>query len=266
MDVDDTSVFLSYIKPNIEDIDKVHNFLDQDSIEYDELVKLIDYVDDNSLRIIKYDNQDFIKNYLADNNIDDSSYEAIKYLVSNEKAFGLPQYEKAIQSLDSLLDYLIDKKTKVSERIDILAYSYMDKYLSKKYYDIFASNNIFIQDPEEFTNFINRLEIDDGIKIRILERSIRENLNHYYSKKEVINEIKPYKDYLSNKYISMVDNVSKYLDLSLDINKLIEVSNYDKDNILLLKRIWLVNEINNNKDTKKRKKLIDELNTLFKEG
>ena len=261
MDVDDTSVFLSYIEPNIEDIDKVHNFLDKDNIEYLELSKLMDYIKDDSKKIIEYSNQDFIDNYLEDNSLDNKSYEAIKYLVSNESVKDLPQYGKAIQSLDSLLDFFKERKNKVSERIDALTYSYMDKYISKKYYDMFNNNDVFILDPMEFINFINRLEIEETVKVKIIDKAIRCNINHYYEN-DVNEVIKPFKSYLSNKYVSLIDNVSKYYDLSLDIDELQEQTGYDRENIITLKKIWLVNKIKGNKNNKE---LVNELTTLVKQ-
>ena len=271
MDVTDISVFLNCIKPNIEDIDKVKNYLDQSNQEYKELNELFTYVGDDYKRVTTYHNQDMIYKYLDMISISRTTYDAIKYLISsdNSNIYELPQYIKASKNLDTIWGYLNDRKSDISERVDVLSYAYMDKYISKKYYDMFSSGDIYVIDPMEFSNLIKRLEIDDSTKIEILKSTITSNINHYYKmvdndlKKDIL---KTYSHYLTNKYISMIDNASKYIDLSLHIEKLLELkqNNYTNDSLITLKRIWLINEIDSNEDIEVIKKLIDELNALVR--
>ena len=271
MDVNDISVFLNCIKPNIEDIDKVKNYLDQSNQEYEELNELITYVGDDYKRVTTYHNQDMIYKYLDMISISRTTYDAIKYLISsdNSNIYELPQYIKASKNLDTIWGYLNDRKSDISERVDVLSYAYMDKYISKKYYDMFSSGDIYVIDPMEFSNLIKRLEIEDSTKIEILKSTITSNINRYYKmvdndlKKDIL---KTYSHYLTNKYISMIDNASKYIDLSLHIEKLLELkqNNYTNDSLITLKRIWLINEIDNNEDIEVIKKLIDELNALVR--
>ena len=271
MDVNDISVFLNCIKPNIEDIDKVKNYLDQSNQEYEELNELFTYVGDDYKRVTTYHNQDMIYKYLDMISISRTTYDAIKYLISsdNSNIYELPQYIKASKNLDTIWGYLNDRKSDISERVDVLSYAYMDKYISKKYYDMFSSGDIYVIDPMEFSNLIKRLEIEDSTKIEILKSTITSNINHYYKtvdnylKKDIL---KTYSHYLTNRYISMIDNASKYIDLSLHIEKLLELkqNNYTNDSLITLKRIWLINEIDNNEDIEVIKKLIDELNALVR--
>ena len=271
MDVNDISVFLNCIKPNIEDIDKVKNYLDQSNQEYEELNELITYVGDDYKRVTTYHNQDMIYKYLDMISISRTTYDAIKYLISsdNSNIYELPQYIKASKNLNTIWGYLNDRKSDISERVDVLSYAYMDKYISKKYYDMFSSGDIYVIDPMEFSNLIKRLEIEDSTKIEILKSTITSNINRYYKmvdndlKKDIL---KTYSHYLTNKYISMIDNASKYIDLSLHIEKLLELkqNNYTNDSLITLKRIWLINEIDNNEDIEVIKKLIDELNALVR--
>jgi hypothetical protein len=271
MDVNDISVFLNCIKPNIEDIDNVKNYLDQSNQEYEELNELIRYVGDDYKRVTTYHNQDMIYKYLDMISISRTTYDAIKYLISsdNSNIYELPQYIKASKNLNTIWGYLNDRKSDISERVDVLSYAYMDKYISKKYYDMFSSGDIYVIDPMEFSNLIKRLEIEDSTKIEILKSTITSNINHYY--KKVDNDLKKdilktYSHYLTNKFISMIDNASKYIDLSLHIEKLLELkqNNYTNDSLITLKRIWLINEIDNNEDIEVIKKLIDELNALVR--
>ena len=271
MDVNDISVFLNCIKPNIEDIDKVKNYLDQSNQEYEELNELFTYVGDDYKRVTTYHNQDMIYKYLDMISISRTTYDAIKYLISsdNSNIYELPQYIKASKNLNTIWGYLNDRKSDISERVDVLSYAYMDKYISKKYYDMFSSGDIYVIDPMEFSNLIKRLEIDDSTKIEILKNTITSNINHYYKmvdndlKKDIL---KTYSHYLTNRYISMIDNASKYIDLSLHIEKLLELkqNNYTNDSLITLKRIWLINEIDNNDDIEVIKKLIDELHALVR--
>ena len=271
MDVNDISVFLNCIKPNIEDIDKVKNYLDQSNQEYEELNELITYVGDDYKRVTTYHNQDIICKYLDMISISRTTYDAIKYLISsdNSNIYELPQYIKASKNLNTIWGYLNDRKSDISERVDVLSYAYMEKYISKKYYDMFSSGDIYVIDPMEFSNLIKRLEIDDSTKIEILKNTITSNINHYY--KKVDNDLKKdilktYSHYLTNRYISMIDNASKYIDLSLHIEELLELkqNNYTNDSLITLKRIWLINQIDNNEDIEVIKKLIDELHALVR--
>ena len=268
MEVSDFSVFLSSIKPNIEDIDKVKLFLDQSNQEYDELTDLITYCDNDEKKIITYHNQDIIYSYLNMIGVSENTYNAIKYLVANDNPNikEMPQYVKAIKNLNTIFGSIDDRRKDISERVDILSYSYTDKYIAKKYYDMFANDNIYVVDPLEFTNFIKRLDIDNNLRIDILKTTINKNINHYYNNDEnKITEdvLKTYNHYLTNKYISMIDNANKYIDLSLDIGRLLEIEQnyFTRTNLILLKRIWLVNEIKNSNGNIK---YIDELNTLVR--
>ena len=266
MDVNDTSIFLNCIEPNIRDINRVKVYLNQTNKEYDELEDLINFIDSDSTKIISYQNQDIIYNYLNMVPMDVKNYEAIKYLVSNERVKDLPQWSKAKQSLDSLLDFLLERKQNVSDKIDALSYSYTEKYISKKYYDMFSKKEVFIRDPMMFMAFINRLELEDKEKIDIVKDAIKQNLKHYKDEDKIndndllVENIK----YLTNKYLSMVYNVSKYIDLSKHYNELIEIhqNDYSKESLKILKRIWIVNELYNCSNPLKLYSLRNELKEL----
>lgn len=269
--MNDISVFLSSIKPIVDDIDKVKLYLDQNNKEYEDLNDLVTYVGDDEKRLINYKNQDLIYNYLEMISVNASTYDAIKYLIANSDSGvqGLPQYIKASKNLNTIYGFLTDRKQEVSERVDVLSYAYTEKYIAKKYYDMFNNNDIYVTDPMEFTNFINRLDIDNNLRVEILKTTIKENINHYSERKD--NEIKrdiirTYGHYLTNKYTSMIDNASKNIDLSLDIGKLLEdaPNDYTNDSLILMKRIWLINEINDTNNEETIKNLIDEFHMLVR--
>ena len=164
--MNDISVFLSSIKPIVDDIDKVKLYLDQNNKEYEDLNDLVTYVGDDEKRLINYKNQDLIYNYLEMISVNASTYDAIKYLIANSDSGvqGLPQYIKASKNLNTIYGFLTDRKQEVSERVDVLSYAYTEKYIAKKYYDMFNNNDIYVTDPVEFTNFINRLESSCAFK------------------------------------------------------------------------------------------------------
>ena len=269
MDVNDISVFLNCIEPNIKDIYRVKAYLDKTTLEYDEIEDLINYLEGNSIRIINYENQDIINNYLQMISIDEKDYEAIKYLVSNDKVKELPQWLKAKQTLDSFLDFLVDRKHNIQERVDILSYAYMEKYIAKRYYDMFSKNDIMINDSEMFMNLLNRLDLPDNVKINVIKESIEQSIKNYNKETEKIESdelLRENSKYLSNKYTSMLDNAIKYIDLSKNIDELLEKKHkdYTKDNLVLLKRVWIINELNKKNIEDKREKLIEDLNDLVR--
>lgn len=266
MDVNDTSIFLNCIEPNIRDINRVKVYLDRTNKEYDELEDLINYINSDSKRIVTYPDQDIINHYLSLVPMDVKNYEAIKYLISNDSLKEFPQWAKAKQSLDSLLDFLLERKQSVSERIDILSYAYTEKYISKKYYDMFSKKDVFIRDPMTFMAFINRLELEDEVKIDILKDAIKQSVKHYKDEDKINDNdlLVENRKYLSTKYLSMIYNVSKYIDLSKPYNELIEIkqNDYSKESLKLLKRIWIINEIYTSSNPLKLYSLRNELKEL----
>ena len=266
MDVNDTSIFLNCIEPNIKDINRVKVYLDRTNKEYDELEDLINYIDSDSTKIVTYHNQEFIYDYLSMVPMEVKNYEAIQYLLSNDSMKELPQWAKAKQSLDSFLDFLLERKKSISERIDVLSFAYTEKYISKKYYDMFSKRDIFIRDPMTFMTFINRLELEDDIKIDIVKDAIKQNLKHYNDEDKINGNdlLVENKKYLSTKYLSMIYNVSKYIDLSKPYNELIKIeqNDYSKESLRILKRIWIVNELYNCSNPLKLYTLRNELKEL----
>ncbi len=266
MDVNDASIFLNCIEPNIRDINRVKVYLNQTNKEYDELEDLINFIGSDSTKIVTYENQKLIYDYLNMVPMDIKNYEAIKYLASNESMKNFPQWSKAKQSLDSLLDFLLERKQNISERIDVLSYAYTEKYISKKYYDMFSKKDVFIRDPMIFMNFINRIELEDKEKIDIVKDAIKQNLKHYKDEDKIdSNELLvENRKYLTNKYLSMIYNVSKYIDLSKAYNELIEIkqNDYSKESLKLLKKIWIVNELYNCSNPLKMYSLRNELKEL----
>ncbi len=269
MDVNNISVFLNCIEPNIKDINRVKLYLDQTNREYDELENLINYVDGDSKKIINYENQSIVYNYLKNISMDAKNYDAIKYLISNDGVKEMPQWIKAKQSLDSLLDSLINRKQEISNRVDVLSFAYTEKYIAKRYYDMASKKDFDINDPDMFMKFLDRLELTDDIKINILKEAIRDtNKNH---RKNIYNIytnalLEEYKELLTNKYISMIDNVNKYIDLSKNIDDLLELkqNDYNEENLVLIKKIWLVNELNKTNSEERKERLSKELIDLVR--
>ncbi len=206
---------------------------------------------------------------------DENDYQAIKYLVSSKdkKIQFLPQYVDSLVNLESLAIILRERKNELSNEIDKWSIEFDNKYINKKYYDIFTSNNIYISDPEEFSIFLSKIDLTSEDKINILKDVINYNLvyyhNNYDSNSDEISEfINNHKGYLLNEYVSYADNINKYFDLSLDLPKIIDLCDekeYCYSNILLAKKIWLVNKIYNEyqKGNKDLDEFIDEYKLII---
>lgn len=248
-----TSIFLDSIKPNIEGIDEIKEKLDNSMDEYKNLDELVFFIGNDSKKIIDFPNQDLVNNYLSLISKDEKEYQAIKYLIStnDKKLRFLPQYVDSIINLESLSLSIKNLKNKLSSEIDDLSSTYYEKWLNKKYYNIFSTNNIYLSDPSEFSIYLKKLEIPIELKINILGEAIKYN-NIYYQKyyenrDDYIKFINNNRLFLLNKYKSLADSLSKYVNLDGSLENLLIYSNrYDLENLLLAKKIWIVNKVNDN--------------------
>ena len=248
-----TSIFLDSIKPNLEGIDEIKERLDNSMDEYKNLDELVFFIGDDSKKIIDFPNQDLINNYLSLISKDEKEYQAIKYLVStnDKKMRFLPQYVDSVVNLESLAIGIRSIKNNLSREIDDLSSTYYEKWLNKKYYDIFSSNNIYLSDPSEFSIYLKKLEIPDDLKVNILGEAVKCN-NIYYqkyydNKDDYIKFINDNRIFLLNKFKSLEDSLSKYVNLDCSLEDILSYSNrYDLENLLLAKKIWIVNKVNDN--------------------
>lgn len=269
-----TSIFLDSIKPQIEGLDEIKEKLDNSMDEYNNLEELIFFIGEDSKKLIDFPKQDLINNYLSLISKNENDYQAIKYLISikDKKIKFLPQYVDSLVYLESLVINMKKLKNNLSRDIDELSKTYYEKWLNKKYYDIFSSKNIYIVDSEEFSNYIDKLEVDNELKINILKEAIKYNNIYYQS--DYYKDLNDYTTFIKsnyflllNKYRSLADSLSKYIDLSCNLEKLLEYSDkYDLSNLLFAKKIWIVNKVNDsylNNEKNELDSLIKEYNSII---
>ncbi len=172
---------VSNLEPTIVDLDEKINELNLHSEELLHVSNLLDYINDSEKDVVNYSNQQFILDRLNDFGSDASEYNACCYLINSESenVMNLPQYIKSKEYFRNMINYFKSKKEELELVVHNLEIECDIKKVNKKYYDIFNNDVPFVEDVLEFNEFIDRQELMDEDKIKILSYVIKNNILKY---------------------------------------------------------------------------------------
>lgn len=255
---------LTCLEPIIIDLDSRKEELDNLKQELDNVRDFLHYVENDIKKIGKYTNQKFIHDNLTNLDSENSEYQAMIYLAESNSPNiqKMPQYQSAINYLKNLLEYFDISEKSFSKIFKELSDEYYYKSTAKKYYDLFQSDDTYIQDYDEFIEFFMTIDIDVKDRIDILSYVIKSNVNYYKNNtnenlevdrrqelmkiQEIIHDNK---SLLSDKYDNFLDGVNKRVDLTLNMKKIVNeelLEKIDINNLILAKIIYLIKKITQN--------------------
>lgn len=179
--IDFVNKFIALLEPSIVDLDEKKEELSSKSETLNEVIKMLDMVDDNVKNVSKYENQDFILSKLSDINTTEREYRACCYLLNCEEkeVCSLPQYIESVNYMERLINYFKRAREKLALDVSELKVVYEDASLSKKYYEIFSSDNPYVANTKEFRELLDRQVLKDEEKINLLVYTIKNNVNNY---------------------------------------------------------------------------------------
>lgn len=162
--------------------------LDETEKEYqtrnDKLIKyenLLDYINCDVKKMNKCDDQELIIDAVKDIDSTVKEYEAACYLVDSteESVVNLPQYRNARIYLENLINYLKMIRDRLKEETQGLKDNCSKMHISKKYYEILQEDEPFIQDISEFIELLDRENVIDNERRKILSFVIKNNVKNY---------------------------------------------------------------------------------------
>ena len=172
---------IELLEPLIVDLDEKKRLLVDRKNELENVSRMLAYTRDNLDMVGSYADQDLIINSLQKINSDKEKYRASCYLLNseNEDVKKLPQYEEAHNLISDIVEYFKLYKAELIVETNEIEKECREKDVAKKYYNAFSSTNLFIDDTEEFNNFIDKYELDDDDKINILIYALENNIKKY---------------------------------------------------------------------------------------
>ena len=259
---DSLTKLLAYIEPIILNIQDNRMEVKALKSVYESIKELIELGQNSYLDILEYYDQDFIiktikiKNSNVFNNWI-SKYETSKYLLKNQNANlkELPQYQEAIQFMETLYTYLCNLYQEISLEYETKSANLEQQELFNKYYILFHKNNIFITDILEFLTFLNLTKISLEEKLDILIFINKCNIKNYITTDDIMltNNIKlsDISDLLNSNQQFFQEN---FLD-NLNLEKF-DLKDLD-ENSINLRKSYLINKIKILYDSKKYEEIID---------
>lgn len=260
---DSLAKLLKNIEPKISNIQNDRIELKSLKYVYETMTELIELGEKSYLEILDYYDQDFIIKAIKIGNFEVeetiAKYKSSRYLLKNsvKELQELPQYKEAISFMESLFKYLCklyeDVKLDFYKKEDILKV----QELLNKYYLLLQKKKIFIEDIDEFLIFLDLCFIEDIDKFNILILVTNCNLKSYMTRNEImINDEISLSD-LEN----LIDDNRNLIQTDYSFDDIYEteiltlLKNND-ENILDLKKEYVINKINNLYLEKKYEKII----------
>jgi len=272
---------LVLMEPYIKDIDDKRMNLSEHYSFLSLLDELVENISVDAMNIFDYNNKDLIIDLIKKNGSSLEEYDANKYILQSEvsEVSHLPQYNDAKMYLDKFCEYINAIFQEKQKLCDELSDEYENLALINNYYNLFKSNNVFVEEPEGLIKMLENFDLDCDEKNSLIIWILKENNKKYYiSNEENSNEddcldkfkqiIDANKKLLSAHYNELLDAVSEYVDLSKNIHDIIDYDLINKiniNNILLAKEIWLMKKIEfnyNNAQYNKGLKLITEFSEV----
>lgn len=267
---------LSVMKPFVENIENDLSNLNEKKDYLNDLDDIITNVDNDVLNILNIsDNK--IELYLDNIESNKNEYLANKYILKSDldEIKQMPQYIDAKKYLDKFYKSLLNNHEELEKEYEILKQEYENKELINKYYLMFSSRNIFIDDVDEVKSVFDILDIslEDRIETLIIILK-KNNCSYQYNnldnsfkdidEEEVLKILKENNNLKSSEYNELLEAVSEYVDIREDVNDVIDESLVDKiniSNILLAKKVWLYRKLDflfNNMNCEKCNKILLE--------
>lgn len=256
--------FLACLEPIIVDLDDRKDELAKIKNELDSVNDFLKYVDGDVKKIGKYHNQEFIHQNLTSVDSEVSDYKAMVYLIDtdNTSIQKIPQYQIAIEYMEKIIESLTASSSELTKIYLSLDDEYSYKIKAKKYYDLFQNEDVYVLDYSEFVEFFLTLSLTEEDKIDILSYTVKMNVEYYRNNvnenieidreqdmKKIQEIIHKNKNLLSNEYDAFIEGIGKYVNLSLNIKKIINediLAKIDIKNLVLAKNIYLTNKITQN--------------------
>ena len=145
---------------------------------------MLAYTKDKIDMVGVYADQDLIINCLEKINSNKDDYDASCYLLKSDDSSvkQLPQYEKAYSLINDIIEYFKLYKAELIVNNNELEKECQDKEIAKKYYDLFLSDSILINDTEEFCQFLDKCQLTDEDRINVLIYTLKNNVQKYTKK------------------------------------------------------------------------------------
>ena len=172
------------LEPLISDLDEKLIELKTKKEKLESISRFLAYVDGDVNLVGVYADQDLIIDNLEKINSNKEEYKASCYLLSSEDANvkSLPQYKDASLYILGLINHFKMSKSQLVTEIQELEQVCYEKELDKKYYEIFNENVPFVENVEEFRNFLDRHTMSVEEKIDLLIYTINSNVANYQGK------------------------------------------------------------------------------------
>lgn len=169
------------LEPLIADLDEKFRLLELKKEELENVSRFLAYVNGDIHNVCVYGDQEIIVNSFDALHTNKEEYKASCYLIESDdnNVKNLPQYQNACNYIINIIDYFKECKVRLLDEIAELERICNIKKIEDKYYRILSSENPFILDVNEFTNFLNEHNINDEDKISMLMYIINNNTLNY---------------------------------------------------------------------------------------
>ena len=174
---------VAVLKPLIYNLDDLKKELESEKDELESVSRFLAYTKDKMEMVGIYADQDLIINNLEKMNYTKDDYKASCYLLKSEdeNVQKLPQYKRAYDLVNSIIDFFKMHKADLIVGIQELNDKCQKKSVEKKYHDILSSSNPYIEDVSEFKELLDTHDIEIEDKINILVDTIKNNMLKYES-------------------------------------------------------------------------------------
>lgn len=263
---------LADVEPKIQDIEE--NRIEVKALK-DVLTTLNELVNGGNMsydEILDFYDQDFIFKAIKIGNVDSDTlinkYKSSKYLLKNKdsKIKELPQYKESMNYIDSLYQYLYGLCQKIKIEYENKVEKLNIKEILNKYYLLLNKENIFIKNINEFIVFLDLNNLSASERLDILILINKNNIKNYV----ISNDIEISNDIKLSDIKKIINDNNELLNQSYDIDETsvdkILINNKENIslNVLLNKKIYLINKINKLYNEKKYTDIISDYREFVK--
>ena len=261
---------LTLVKPKIRSIEEHRIECSSLKSVFETIQELVELGEKSYKEILSFYDQEFILRAIKIGNSNAKKliekYESSKYLLQSDddKLAELPQVKDSIVFMEQLYKYLSGLYEKIKLDYESKSEKLIVEELLNKYYHLLNKENVFIKDIDEFLEFLDLNELDIRSRLNILIAINKSNIKNYVTTNDIdignkvnLSKITKLlnnnKDLITNDYNQEVGNLSLGEYLQNNIN--------DLENSLNLRKIYLINKINELYQNKKYNEIIK----LYKE-